>query len=326
MVIAVIVATVVVLLGGVFVYKYYFSRGVKIVSSKIGEFDRVLFKIYSDKAYSNGKNLECLNSYDNSLNLNKDFDIFKSCPSLVEGINTKITPFSAKSAEEGLEVFIGLKEIIKNPEPVIKYLIKNRGSKSDEYSLILNKFIDSNYISQDPNNSSFSMELILGGSSDDPFPVDTLSVSDNSYLAIISDIPSSGAYNIYDYLYILNFSQNNIEIKPFNDIINTANNKVFLFSDTNPASEGLVNASFNHNDNTFHIQGFRPFGMFPCNIDNVYKFFGDRLILVSQNQAKDCSKYDIQSPTDIPDNFDSTSVEIFKASPDILEQAKEYKL
>lgn len=278
-------------------------------------------KIYSNSDFSNGKQTKCLDLYIESARENKDFNIVSSCPTLVKGVDFSNISYK----KNGVEELIGLSEVADNPEPVIKYLLKNRQNTSNEYKLVYEKFIASQYLkNQNSSEDTFLKEMILDGFYENPISVDTLTVSPNMDLAILTDIPSSGAYNMFNTLYRVVFSQDNIIINPFDMIINTMESG-FALNEVNKEVDELVNATFDHEKNTFNVYGMLPFGSYPCNINYEYKFFNDRLILVSENQAKDCNKYVIDGPGDIPDNFDGTQEQIYEVSPDILEKAKQAK-
>ncbi|MEI8059536.1 MAG: hypothetical protein WCG67_05205, partial [Ferruginibacter sp.] len=292
----------------------------------LGEQVSDVYSIYT-LANSEKKEASCLDLYLDSINSKNNFDITNACPAIAEGLDFSKIIYSPA----GMDEFLSLKEFIDNPQPIVLYLLDNKGDSSIQYQLLYYKYILAQYLKEDFIASSYSyyQEEILGRGS--AFPVYTVSVAPNIDLALVEDLPSSGAYNIYSSLYKITFTDNNISVELFDKIINTSSTGVSLVKYPNvlqntEESDFGVNSWLGPKDWTFNYYGMIPFGMYPCNINYKYEFYNDRLILVSETQAKDCKKYNIESPRDIPDNFDYTSVKIYKVSPNILEKAKNLKI
>jgi hypothetical protein len=291
--------------------------------------------IYSEYAHlypEKFNKASCLDLYLDSVNLKNNFDITTACPTMAQGLDfSKITYSPA-----GMDEFLSLKEFLDNPKPIVQYLLDNKGYSSPQYQLLYSEFILAQYLKEYfKDGDSYYLKYILSPVVDDfprkSFPVDIISVMPNIDLALVRDTLSSGAYNIHSLLYKITFTDNNISVELFDKIINTSSTGVSLVKYPNvlqnPEESNFgVNSWLEHKDWTFNYYGMKPFGMYPCNISYKYEFYNDRLILVSETQAKDCKKYNIESPRDIPDNFDYTSVKIYKVSPSILEKAKNLKI
>jgi hypothetical protein len=297
----------------------------------LGEQVSDVYSIYT-LANSEKKEASCLDLYLDSINSKNNFDITTACPAIAEGLDfSKI-----KYSPAGMDEFLSLKEFIDNPQPIVLYLLDNKGDSSIQYQLLYYKYILAQYLKEDFIASSYGyyQEEILGQGGDyyfsSPFPVYTISVAPNIDLALVEDLPSSGAYNIYSSLYKITFTDNNISVELFDKIINTSSTGVSLVKYPNvlqntEESDFGVNSWLGPKDWTFNYYGMIPFGMYPCQIGYKYEFYNDRLILVSETQAKDCKKYpNMESPDDprITDDFDFTPVEIYKVTPNILEKAK----
>ena len=290
-------------------------------------------EIYFHKKYSNDEPTVCLNSYLYSGD-EYGFDLAKDC-SLTKGIDFSNPDFTHK----GIVHLLFLSEFINNPNPIVKYLISERASSSSlEYSLIYSDFILSKHLEdslKNIKNPTYEINSILSERDQDSsdildeisgnaYIVETMSVKSNIDLAVINDVAGGGAYNITGTIYQVAFSDNNIDVK-LAKIVNTTPKKVSVFKQESiPGSidGNFYNVYFNQKEKSIYSHGFLAWGSFPCNDYDKYVFYNDRLILVSTTEAKGCKNLDIESPSYVPDNFDSTQVEIYKVSPEILEKAK----
>lgn len=280
--------------------------------------------IYSSQKYSNVRGSSCFREYLKE-NSKEKRNLIDACGPALRDIDLN----SVTSTDRGVENILILSEIINNPRPVINYLILNKARwLKDEYREVFSKYVLAEsfkgnfYKVGDPTRYSLLAESWSLG--EQPYIVEFMNISNEVFLALIRDIKSSGAYNIYGSIYQVSFLGQDITVK-MAKMIYTDPKGVSLVDQIGKEFEsGLTNAYFDRNDRSLHVLGFLGFHAYPCYSDDRYSFFKDRLILVSSGKAKDCSKYNIQNPNDVPDNFDRTEVIVYEISPNILEKAKRY--
>lgn len=341
--IGLIIVIFLLILNGILIYRLFTVKSIPTNLSEecqsvacngeeIASLGKRVSDIYSNDTYSNGKKTDCLDLYLTSIEEQSEFNITKACPIIAKGMDFSKINYGPK----GIEEFLVLNEFINNPSPIVKHLIDHKGDLSPEYRSLYSKFILSQYVKHHSSDSNgldnyYGQEILMQGvdyHGIDPFQVEILSVTPNIDLVLVADIPSSGAYNIYNSLSKVTFTYNDIKVAPFNNIIDTTIKDISLIKEQ-PIESGdyrFVNSWFNYGDWTLNIYGMKPFGLYLCSINSKYAFYGDRLILVSQTQARDCKTFDMEQPQDIPEDFDTTQVEIYKISPEILERAINLKI
>lgn len=273
----------------------------------------------------------CLKAYVQHISMNTEFNIAQTCPDLVAKIDIAV----AKPTPTGIEQFIVQKQLLSNATPLKNYLIAQKDSRTSnaEYGELYRQYVISQHLaSMSEKDSAFALNTILGSDKYDAgnaFDVIIHSdIATSTDAALVQDLYNSGEYNVYSTLYDIRFMSDDIKISKANIVdtsVKGATIHLSLGTDGQTSDDQVVNGSFDQNGN-FHEYGFLPFGAYPCNIDHTYSYFGDRWILVSSSQAKDCSKYNITSPDSIPDDFDNTMVQLYSVSPKVLEQAQKLKI
>jgi hypothetical protein len=148
--------------------------------------------------------------------------------------------------------------------------------------------------------------------------IEDMTVAPDTKLVMVTDLRASGAYNFYNDLYILKGT----DLRPIEIVITSPQGIVEPKGEEPDTS--LTNGYLSKTDSAYHTFGFLPFAAYPCNYDNKYEFYKDRLILVSSTQASGCKDITIEEPSDIPDNFERTPVEVYHITPEILKEAQKY--
>lgn len=272
--------------------------------------------IYSNKKYSENNKPSCIKTLKKISEI-EDYKIDKkACPDIYD------YDFFAKPYDQTtLEEYVVINDFFNNSKPIERYLFSERETSSSSrlYREVYSRFVYAKTINDIPERLNDLYDMEYDRSLAGMLNFDFKKFSPDVDLVLVTDKSSSGAYNFVNFLYQLNFTKDGID---FIDPLIVDDLTHYSRSNT----DDLTNSYFNYDDDKFSIYGFKPFGLFPCNITKTYSFIDNKLILTSKKQAKDCNKYNIEGLNDIPDNFDSTLVEIYKISEDLLEKIKKIKI
>ncbi len=302
----------------------------------------VVAKVYSNPVYSNNKT-SCLSQYvkfdPNGPEGNEQpFDFDNICP-VTRGLDIASNQYS----EATIGALLSYSEFLNNPGPITKYLALERSASSTkEYSMLYSAFVIAQSLKQKlslgdteevksvvDNLSLFDTGETQGGNYV-AYQTEVMSVATTTDLVLVEDIASSGAYNIYGTLYQVVFKPTTLIVRPAT-ILDTSPKGVKNFDQNGTSKhehiDGLVNGYFDMDHKIFGIYGFSSYSLYPCNKNYKYTFYEDRLIHVSTTEAKDCKKYpNIGAPDSIPNDFDSSPIEIYKISPEVLQEAMKFKI
>ncbi|MEN9649428.1 MAG: hypothetical protein RL094_395 [Candidatus Parcubacteria bacterium] len=216
--------------------------------------------------------------------------------------------------------------ISKNPEPLRKYLSLNKDMSAPVQERLYKEYVLSLVLprpAQQDNFDEYYNDMLKEKTTyeeiDTMYSVDAYQTSSTTYSVIMTNFSMSGAYNLDQHLYT--FSPKDYVLKPAT-LFSVENNKLVKQS-----GKDLTNVYVDDRDpTTVHLLGFRAFGLWPCFINEAYKLYGDRFIVVSKTQLKGCIGTSIDSPDDIPENFDETPVVIYTTPASMIEKVKQAAL
>ena len=258
------------------------------------------------------------------------------CSTFLDGINVSDPDLGITPTVFGIQNVLVFDLIMTNSAPLKHYLLdrllEHGYEHGDEYLSLYERYVLSEHLNQKNNKGEdmsyvFSYVIEQDHILDGPFIVESLSVEPSTDLFLINDLYSSGAYNIFGTLYQVTWRENDIEIT-LAPILTTSNGIISVLpqgnSEEGDFDGGIVNGYFNKEYETFHITGFKPFGLYPCNPDSAYQWHDDSLIEIKISEPKGCQGLTIDDPEDLPEEFDSTLVTTYEITPQLLEKAKAF--
>lgn len=139
----------------------------------------------------------------------------------------------------------------------------------------------------------------------------------NDVLVIVTDFTSSGAYNLVQGVYRISFENDTAKFAPLR--ISDVEKKLWAHIEATSlsGSEDMMGRWW-FDGMGVAFRGFKPFGAYPCMEEYHFEVLGDALTLVFKSQAKGCrlpdgTQIEIVYPDDIPEDFDQTQIEIWRA-------------
>ncbi len=143
-------------------------------------------------------------------------------------------------------------------------------------------------------------------------------------MLIVTNGPMSGAYNPYQGVYKISVARDLLRLSPLR-VIDTTTQEVNEAGTTALGANDVSAWWFTESGLSF--QGMKPFGLYPCMVESRFEVHKDKLILSSKSLAKGCRLADgthinIDTPADVPENFDDSIVEIWRADPAAIEKAR----
>lgn len=264
---------------------------------------------------------------------NKDNQKLKEkCPFVFAGMDdNEINDTNLADVQKFLRLII----IESNTWFFESFLANNKDKRDGELSKLYEELIIVNYVKNKKNElgTHESVQNLQGFILDGGrgfVGVNILNLSTSTDFAHVSDFYDSGSYNIFDTIYKIDFIDNIFSFS-LAKILDTTKDGFTELKQNQVIDEGInsiVNSYFDKEDKSLHIIGFLPFGLYPCSLNSKYDLFGDRFILVSQSEKKECIGREdyFSSPESavLEKDFDRTPVVTYQISSNVLEEAKKY--